>query len=161
MPVLITFEQTPADEQEARLSHWVQLVKRFGKTLHWCLNHGGYWARGARRAGQLNKPALVETVQDLNAQFDNVWFETGEHRDGEYPFRPWQTKVHQLGEEIGFDKICFGSDWPYVDVDTKYFQLFDAVRNHSDWASQRQKTWFLGENAARFMVLPEAPKWTV
>src|SRR6185437_4715092 len=46
-PVLITFEQTPREERASRLKSWVQLVRKFGPNLHWTVNHGGYWWRGA------------------------------------------------------------------------------------------------------------------
>ncbi|MBI3948861.1 MAG: amidohydrolase [Acidobacteria bacterium] len=154
-PVMITFEQTPPDQRTARLKDWVELVRRFGPKLHWDVMHGGYWRRGP---GQLDRKALVEAVQELNAEYNNVWFGTAGERD-EYPYIEWQEKVHALAEEIGNDKIVWASDWPYVDAFHKYFQLIEAVRRHADWLSQREKQWFLGENAARFMNLPEAKPW--
>jgi predicted TIM-barrel fold metal-dependent hydrolase len=152
-PVLITFEQTPREERASRLKSWVQLVRRFGRNLHWTVQHGGYWWRGT--VGMLDRRPLVAAVQELNDQYDNIWFETAGERE-EYPYVSWQEKVHALAEEIGYDKIEFASDWPYVDAANKYFQLVEAVRHHADWLSSREKRWFLGENAARFMALPEA-----
>jgi predicted TIM-barrel fold metal-dependent hydrolase len=156
-PATITFEHTPNDQQENRLADWVKLVRRFGKKLNWCVLHGGYWNRGSgRRWGQLHRRSLVPAIQELNAEFDNVWIETADHQDDEYPFLDWQERTNQLVEEFGYDKICWGTDWPYAEWTTKYFELVEAVRRHGWWASQKQKQWYLGENAARFLNLPEA-----
>ena len=135
------------------MKSWVGLVRRFGSNINWTVQHGGYWWRG--ELGMLDRRPLVAAVQDLNDQFGNIWFETAGERE-EYPFVAWQEKVHALAEEIGYDRIMFASDWPYVDATTKYFELVDAVRKHADWLSSREKRWFLGENAARFMTLAEA-----
>lgn len=151
-PVMITFEQTEKEQRAPRLKEWVDLVKRFGSDVHWDVMHGGYWRRGP---GQMDKKPLVETVQELNEEYNNVWFGTAGERS-EYPYVAWQEKVHELAEEIGYDKIMWSSDWPYVDRDHKYFQLIEAVRRHGRWLSHREKEWFLGENAARFMNLSEA-----
>lgn len=151
-PVMITFEQTRKEQREARLKDWVEHVRRFGSKVHWDVMHGGYWLRGP---GQLDRKPLIEAVQELNGEYNNIWFGTAGERE-EYPYTEWQEKVHALAEEIGFDKIMWASDWPYVDANHKYFQLVEAVRRHAEWLSQREKAWFLGENAARFMNLPEA-----
>ncbi len=151
-PVLISFEQTPPDQRGTRLKHWVELVRRFGSNVHWAVMHGGYWRRGP---GQLERRSLVDAVQALNAEFNNIWFETAGERE-EYPYVEWQEKVHALADEIGFDKIMWSTDWPYVDANHKYFQLVEAVRRHGEWLSATEKRWFLGENATRFMNLAEA-----
>jgi predicted TIM-barrel fold metal-dependent hydrolase len=151
-PVLITFEQTPPDQRAVRLKEWVALVRRFGRDLHWCVQHGAYWRRGP---GMVERHAFVAAARELNGEFDNIWVETAGERE-EYPYIDWQEKVHALCEELGFDKIMWASDWPYVDARHKYFQLIDAVRNHARWLSETEKRWYLGENAARFMTLAEA-----
>ncbi len=152
-PVLITFEQTQPDQRATRLKEWVELVRRFGRNLNWAVQHGAYWRRGP---GMLERHAFVDAARALNAEFDNIWVETAGERD-EYPYVDWQEKVHALANEIGFEKIMWASDWPYVDAKHKYFQLIDAVRRHGAWLSEVEKRWYLGENAARFMNLPDAP----
>ena len=151
-PVMITFEQTPKDERATRLAAWVELVRRYGRNIHWDVMHGAYWRRGP---GMMERRAFVETAQDLNAEFDNIWIGTAGRRE-EYPYHAWQGKVHALAEEIGFHKIMWTSDWPYVDAHHKYFQLVDAIRRHASWLSKTEKSWYLGENAARFMNLAAA-----
>lgn len=151
-PVMITFEQTPEDERATRLKAWVELVRRYGRSIHWDVMHGAYWRRGP---GMLERRAFVEAAQDLNAEFDNIWVGTAGERE-EYPYYAWQEKVHTLADEIGFEKIMWAADWPYVDANHKYFQLVDAIRRHASWLSETEKSWYLGENAARFMNLAAA-----
>ena len=50
-------------------------------------------------------------------------------------------------EEVGTDKILWGSDYPTILRDYTYRQVIDSVRRDSSFLSERERTDILGDNA--------------
>jgi len=75
--------------------------------------------------------------------------------DTDYPF-PWaQRALRELYEEVGPEKLLWGSDMPGAERSIAYKHAMDYVRLHADFMSDQDKVLFFGGNAAR--VLGVAP----
>jgi len=91
------------------------------------------------------------------ARHANVFVEGGGliwlYRDEGYPFPGAIDAILRARDEVGIDKLMWGSDWPRTMVDFTYRQSIDFVRA-SDALSDDEKAAFLGANAARLYGLP-------
>ena len=73
--------------------------------------------------------------------------------DTEYPF-PWaQEMLKLLYDELGPEKLLWGSDMPGAERNVTYRQAMDYVRLHADFMSEEDKALFFGGNAARLFRL--------
>jgi predicted TIM-barrel fold metal-dependent hydrolase len=70
----------------------------------------------------------------------------------EYPFPLTQDLVHWALDNLGSDKILWGTDYPGALNWGTYRQLVDMVRRHCDFLSAAQKAQVLGGNAQRFLT---------
>lgn len=69
--------------------------------------------------------------------------------DTEYPF-PWTRDVlRRLYDELGPEKLLWGSDMPAAERTVTYRQTMDYVRLHADFMSEGDIALFFGGNAAR------------
>ncbi|MCY3776397.1 MAG: amidohydrolase family protein [Candidatus Aminicenantes bacterium] len=69
--------------------------------------------------------------------------------DTEYPF-PWaQDMLQRLYDELGPEKLIWGSDMPAAERSVTYRQAMDYVRLHAEFMSEEDKSLFFGVNAAR------------
>ena len=73
--------------------------------------------------------------------------------DTEYPF-PWaQEMLKRLYDELGPDRLLWGSDMPAAERNVTYRQAMDYVRLHAEFMSKQDKALFFGGNAARLFGL--------
>ncbi|MBI3980355.1 MAG: amidohydrolase [Chloroflexi bacterium] len=79
--------------------------------------------------------------------------------DTEYPF-PWAQEVLKLlYDELGPEKLIWGSDMPAAERNVTYRQAMDYVRLHADFMSEQDKLLFFGGNVARlFGLAPESKR---
>ena len=61
--------------------------------------------------------------------------------------------IQRARDEVGIEKLMWGSDWPRTMCDFTYAQSLDFVRN-TDALNEEEKAAFLGGNAARFYGFP-------
>ena len=89
---------------------------------------------------------------------ENVFMETGGiiglYRHEGYPFPGAVDAIHRAKEEVGIEKLMWGSDWPRTMVDFTYRQGIDFLRNEPS-LTEKEKAMLLGDNAAGVYRLPE------
>jgi predicted TIM-barrel fold metal-dependent hydrolase len=92
------------------------------------------------------------------ARHENVYLETGGiiwlYRVEGYPFPGAIAAIVRAKEEVGIEKLMWGSDWPRTMIDFTYRQSIDFVRA-SNVLTDREKALLLGENARRLYRLEE------
>jgi len=73
----------------------------------------------------------------------------------EYPFPDGQQMLRHWRDEVGAEKLMWGSDMPYCGgVWCTYRQAVDYIRLHCDFLSADEKALILGGNVARMLQLP-------
>lgn len=72
----------------------------------------------------------------------------------EYPFPHYLSGLEALMHGVGVEKIMWGTDWPWMEYYFNYPQAVEAIRKHASFMSEKDKSAFLGLNAARFLELP-------
>jgi len=106
-------------------------------------------------------PNYTDTPKDLMKilKLPNVYFEVGyvlayENWDVwkenyEYPY-PLHTKViKRIYDEVGAERLLWGSDIPNIFRTCSYRQCLDLVRLHFDFLREEEKNLVLGGNAAK------------
>lgn len=76
-----------------------------------------------------------------------------------YPFEGAMKAIRQAADEVGIEKLMWGSDYPRTITAITYRMSYDFVLK-SDLLTDEEKTLFLGENARQlygFGQLPELP----
>ena len=73
--------------------------------------------------------------------------------DTEYPFSWAQDMLKRLYDELGPEKLIWGSDMPAAERSVTYRQAMDYVRLHAEFMSEEDKSLFFGGNAARLFGL--------
>lgn len=76
-----------------------------------------------------------------------------------YPFKGAVRAIREAADEVGFEKLMWGSDYPRTITAITYRMSYDFVLK-SDELTDDEKKLFLGENARRFYqfgALPELP----
>lgn len=73
-----------------------------------------------------------------------------------YPFPSAVKAIRRAADEVGMDKLMWGSDYPRTITAITYRMSYDFIMK-SDEFSETEKQMFLGENARRFYGLGELP----
>ncbi len=93
------------------------------------------------------------------ARYQNVYMECGGiiwlFRHERYPFPGATDAIRRARDEIGINKLMWGSDWPRTMVDFTYRQSLDFIRLEDNALTEEEKEALLGLNAARLYNLPE------
>ena len=71
----------------------------------------------------------------------------------EYPFPEGQQMLRQWRDEVGAEKLMWGSDMPYGNSWCTYRQAADFIRLHCDFLSKEEKALILGGNVARMFAI--------
>ena len=133
---------------EGQVPEMENILKQF-PTLRVAIGHFGMVTRGGW-PGQLRL-----------ARWENAYLEMGGivwlYRHEGYPFHGALRAIRRAADEVGVEKLMWGSDWPRTMVDFTYRQSLDFVRA-ADQLDDREKTLILGENAARLYHLPASDK---
>ena len=99
----------------------------------------------------VNRPGWLDQLR--LGRLPNVYVESGGicwlFRDEGIDFSHAQEAIRVAANEIGSEKIMWGSDLPRTMVDFTYRQLLDFVRDGCRFFTADQKDAFLGGNAAR------------
>lgn len=93
------------------------------------------------------------------ARLENVYLETGGivwlYRHEGFPFPGASQVIRQAMQEVGAEKLMWGSDWPRTMIDFTYRQSLEFVRDDSK-LSDAEKQLILGDNARRLYGLEES-----
>lgn len=91
--------------------------------------------------------------QILLARHRNVMIESGGitwlFNDEFYPFKGAVRAILQAADEVGMDKLMWGSDYPRTITAITYRMSYDFILKNPDF-TEESKELFLGLNAARF-----------
>lgn len=97
------------------------------------------------------------------ARWENVYLETGGiiwlYRAEGYPFPNALAAIVRAKQEVGIEKLMWGSDWPRTMIDFTYRQSIDFIRSATD-LTEHEKALLLGDNACRLYWLdkPKSPR---
>jgi predicted TIM-barrel fold metal-dependent hydrolase len=78
----------------------------------------------------------------------NLWKE-----NYEYPYPLHRKIIKRIYDEVGAERLLWGSDMPHLYRTCTYQQCQDLVRLHFDFMSEEERRLVLGENAARLFRL--------
>ena len=102
-----------------------------------------------------NRPEWMEQLR--LARLPNVYVESGGicwlFREEGPPFPGAQKAIETARNQVGADKIMWGSDLPRTMVDFTYRQLLEFARDGCEFFTGAEKELFLGGNAARVYAL--------
>lgn len=111
--------------------------------------------------GMVTRPRWLAQVR--LARHPHVRLESGGitwlFNDEFYPFKGAVRAIREAADEVGFEKLMWGSDYPRTITAITYRMSYDFVLK-SDELTDDEKRLFLGENARRFYqfgALPELP----
>ena len=140
-------------------------MERFGMFLSLCLHEDNHQLSeveniiasfpGLKIAighfGMVTTPGWMEQIR--LARHPNVYVESGGitwlFNSEFYPFDGAVSAVRQAADEVGIDKLMWGSDYPRTITAITYRMSFDFILK-SDLLSYEEKRAFLGGNARRF-----------
>lgn len=153
----------PLDDPEMMAMY--SRMERFGMFLSLCLHEDNHQLSeveniiasfpGLKIAighfGMVTTPGWMEQVR--LARHPNVYVESGGitwlFNSEFYPFDGAVRAVRQAADEVGIDKLMWGSDYPRTITAITYRMSFDFILK-SDLLSYEEKRAFLGGNARRF-----------
>ena len=111
-----------------------------------------------------NDPNSTDTPRELLPLFKmpNFYFETGYvlayenwefwKENYEYPYPLHTLLVKRIYDEVGADRLMWGSDMPFLYRTCTYLQSLDIVRLHLNFMSVEDKNKVLGETAKKLFV---------
>lgn len=101
--------------------------------------------------GMATFPTFMEQVR--LARYDNVMIESGGitwlYNAEFYPFRGAVRAIRQAADEVGMEKLMWGSDYPRTITAITYRMSYDFVLKSNE-LTEEEKAMFLGKNAERF-----------
>ena len=101
--------------------------------------------------GMVTTPGWMDQVR--LARHDNVYVESGGitwlFNDEFYPFDGAVRAIRQAADEVGMEKLMWGSDYPRTITAITYRMSYDFILK-SDLLTPEEKRLFLGDNARRF-----------
>ena len=153
----------PLDDPEMMAMY--SKMERFGMFLSLCLHEDNHQLSeveniiasfpGLKIAighfGMVTTPGWMEQIR--LARHPNVYVESGGitwlFNSEFYPFDGAVRAVRQAADEVGIEKLMWGSDYPRTITAITYRMSFDFILK-SDLLSYEEKRAFLGGNARRF-----------
>ena len=101
--------------------------------------------------GMVTVPGWMEQIR--LARHKNVMIESGGitwlFNDEFYPFKGAVRAILQAADEVGMDKLMWGSDYPRTITAITYRMSYDFILKNPDF-TEESKELFLGLNAVRF-----------
>ena len=131
-------------EGEAQVAEFERVLERFPE-LQVAVGHFGLPTRQGW-------PAQLRIVHHPRVMMESggiVWLYR--HEGPEFPGA--LEAIQRARDEVGIEKLMWGSDWPRTMCDFTYAQSLDFVRR-TDALNEEEKAAFLGGNAARFYGFP-------
>jgi len=109
-------------------------------------------------------PNFTDTPDELRSllRLPNFYFEVGYvlayenwefwKENYEYPYPLHTRLIKSIYDEVGADRLLWGSDMPFLYRTCTYLQALDLVRLHLPFLSQEDKNKILGENAQKLFL---------
>ena len=106
----------------------------------------------------VTRPGWMEQIR--LARHPNVYVECGGitwlFNDEFYPFPSAVRAIREAADEVGIDKLMWGSDYPRTITAITYKMSYDFITK-SPLLTDAEKAAFLGENARRFFGFGDLP----
>ena len=108
--------------------------------------------------GMVTRPGWMEQIR--LARHPNVYVECGGitwlFNDEFYPFPSAVQAIREAADEVGIDKLMWGSDYPRTITAITYKMSYDFITK-SPLLTEAEKAAFLGENARRLFGFGDLP----
>ena len=108
--------------------------------------------------GMVTRPGWMEQIK--LARHKNVFIESGGitwlFNDEFYPFPSAIRAIKEAADEVGMEKLMWGSDYPRTITAITYKMSYDFVEKSTELTAD-EKRLFLGENAKKFFGFGELP----
>lgn len=107
----------------------------------------------------VNRPGWLEQLR--LCRYPNVYVESGGlvwlFREEGPPFAAAQRAIRQARQEVGIDKLLWGSDYPRTMTDFTYQQSLDPVLRGCAFLPEKERAAMLGGNARRVYGFDKLP----
>jgi predicted TIM-barrel fold metal-dependent hydrolase len=108
--------------------------------------------------GMVTRPDWMSQIR--LARHENVYVESGGitwlFNDEFYPFPSAVQAIREAADEVGVDKLMWGSDYPRTITAITYKMSYDFIVK-SPLLTEEEKAKFLGENARRLFGFGDLP----
>ena len=144
----------PKDEYLDSLERIVRVLKKFPDLIG-TIGHLGGNIRHSSNPNYTDTPSeLFNFLKLPNAYFEVGYVLAYENWDiwkenYEYPYPLHTEVIKRVYEEVGAERLLFGSDMPNTYRTCTYQQCLDLVRLHFGFLSEEEKNLVLGGNAAK------------
>jgi predicted TIM-barrel fold metal-dependent hydrolase len=143
----LTRKNTPAEYAK----QFRALIERYPKQ-HFSILHGAYQVPHS-----LERETALRLIKECNHKFGNVWVQTDQqYTDTKYPFPNHLKGTRDLYDNIGADKIVWGTDWPWIETIAKYSQFLQTVDENCTYMKPAERAKYLGGNALDFLALGDS-----
>jgi len=109
--------------------------------------------------GMVTRPGWLSQIR--LARHSNVYVESGGitwlFNDEFYPFPSAVRAIKEAADEVGMEKLMWGSDYPRTITAITYKMSYDFIEKSSELTAD-EKRMFLGENARQFFGFGELPE---
>jgi predicted TIM-barrel fold metal-dependent hydrolase len=92
-----------------------------------------------------HEPLVLEVVFPIS--YGGIW---------DYPYPEAQTLIADMRDQLGADRLVWGSDMPNVERFCTYRQSLDYVRRYCPFLTAREKDLILGDTCAAFYGIGKA-----
>lgn len=144
----------PKDEYLQSLERLETVLKRY-PDMNVVIGHLGGNVRPPGDPNFTNTPEELIGILSL----PNVYFEVGYvlafenwdiwRENYEYPYPLHNKIIKKVYDEVGAERLLWGSDTPFIYRGCTYKQCQDLVRLHMDFMSEEERKLVLGGNAAK------------
>lgn len=150
MNVMMSFENVTRKNTAADYNKQLyELIDRYPK-FHFDFMHTGYQV-----PHMLERDATLKLINHFNDKYGNVWAHSDNYYlDSKYPFPNQLSATKDLFDNIGPDRVMWGTDWPWIENAGKYSQFLQSVRENCTYMTPAQMAKFTGGNAVEFLRLP-------
>ena len=144
----------PKEKYLASLDRLEKVLGRF-RELKAIIGHLGGNIRPPRDPNFTGTPEdLLKILRHPNAYFEVGYVLAYENWEAwkenyEYPYPLHTEIIRRIYEEVGAERLLWGSDMPNIYRTCTYQQCLDLVRLHMDFLNDEEKAMVLGNNAAR------------
>ena len=158
LPVVFEIASIPRYDRASCLEVFGRLAEMLDRypNLTWVIGSAPsvqFFATG----GRWEFPAEIERVYRHDNTLLEICFPITWGGVWDYPFPEAQALLSDLRNQLGAEKLVWGSDMPNVERFCTYKQSLDYVRHHCDFLSAREIDLVLGGNLKRVLELPAPP----
>lgn len=145
-------------EQYLQSLKQIEKVLRKFPSLIGIINHLGGNIRPERAPEYTNGKELLKVLELPNAYFEVGYVLAYENwifwkENYKYPYPLHTELIRMIYEEVGCERLLWGSDMPNLYRTCTYQQCFDLVRLHFDFLNEEEKNLLLGGNAIKVFRL--------